>query len=59
MPFLFKVCDRISKQKKNLEGDNVVKLWVVLLPDCIGAGGLRLPVGAQGHLVGCLLSRSA
>ena len=43
-------------QKKNLEGDNAVKLWVVLLPDCIGAGTLLLAVGAQGHLVGCLLS---
>jgi len=37
----------------HLKGDTLVKLWVVLIPDSVDAGSLRLVVGAQGHLVGC------
>ena len=47
--------DPRSMQKKDLEDDALVKLWVILLPDSVGAGSLRVVVGAQGHLVGCLL----
>jgi len=32
-----------------LEDHTLVKLWVILLPDSVGAGSLCVVVGAQGH----------